>query len=39
MAENGVSGQSQLKTGRNGRDIYIQVPLGTIIKLDNTKKN
>jgi len=33
VAGNGVNGQKQLKTGKNGKDIYIKVPLGTVIKL------
>ncbi|CAI2193384.1 9908_t:CDS:2, partial [Funneliformis geosporum] len=31
-----VNGQKQLKTGKNATDIYIKVPLGTIIKLANS---
>ncbi len=31
-AENGVPGGKSLKDGRNGKDIIIQVPVGTIIK-------
>lgn len=35
IADSGMSGQNQLKTGKNGKDIYIKVPLGTIIKSMN----
>jgi GTP-binding protein len=31
-AENGTAGSSSMKTGKNGEDIFIHVPLGTIIK-------
>ena len=34
-AQNGVQGSSNSKTGRDGDDIIIKVPIGTIIK--NTK--
>ena len=30
-AQNGAPGQGRNKTGRNGRDLYIEVPIGTII--------
>ena len=36
-AGNGANGQNQLKTGKNGENIYIKVPLGTIIKLSEEK--
>ena len=32
IASNGENGQKQLKTGKNGENVYIKVPLGTIIK-------
>ena len=32
IASNGGNGQKQLKTGKNGENVYIKVPLGTIIK-------
>lgn len=32
MAGNGGNGQKQLKTGKSGKNIYIKVPLGTVIK-------
>ncbi len=32
QAEKGQQGRSGLKTGRNGRDIVIPVPVGTVIK-------
>lgn len=31
-AENGGAGSSNLKTGKNGEDIYLSVPLGTVAK-------
>jgi len=30
-AEDGFNGQKNCKTGRNGKDLFIQVPLGTVI--------
>lgn len=35
-AENGQSGAGALKTGRNGKDINLKVPVGTIIKEINS---
>ncbi len=35
-AERGKHGQGSCKTGRSGRDIYIKVPLGTVIYDDET---
>lgn len=35
-AENGHSGGKQTSTGANGADIYIEVPLGTVIKNTDT---
>jgi len=32
MAEHGSSGSGQLCTGKNGEDIYLDVPLGTVAK-------
>ncbi|MBH09456.1 MAG: GTPase ObgE [Candidatus Marinimicrobia bacterium] len=32
IAENGENGSGALKTGRNGKDIIIKVPVGTLIK-------
>lgn len=32
FAEHGVSGSENRSTGANGKDIYIEVPLGTIVK-------
>ena len=32
MAEHGASGSGQLQTGKNGEDIYLDVPLGTVAK-------
>ncbi|MFZ5947640.1 MAG: GTPase ObgE [Stygiobacter sp.] len=37
-AENGQPGSSSLKDGRNGIDIYIKVPVGTIIKDAQTEE-
>lgn len=31
QAENGQTGSGSNKTGRNGKDIYIRVPLGTVV--------
>ena len=31
-AENGTSGSANLRTGKNGEDIYLNVPLGTVAK-------
>ncbi len=35
VAEKGENGKSKARTGREGQDIYIQLPLGTIIKLNS----
>ena len=32
MAEHGASGSGQLQTGKNGEDIILDVPLGTVAK-------
>lgn len=32
IAEDGVSGASSLKDGKNGKDVVIKVPVGTVIK-------
>lgn len=32
MAENGCPGEGSLKTGRNGEDIILHLPVGTILK-------
>jgi GTP-binding protein len=37
-ADNGEIGGSSLKDGKNGKDIIIKVPVGTIIKDADTKK-
>ena len=34
-AENGQPGQGQKKTGKNGKDLIIQVPVGTLLKDEN----
>jgi len=31
-AENGASGSGGLRTGKNGADIYLDVPVGTVVK-------
>lgn len=36
-AQNGLTGGKNKKTGKNGKNLYIQVPLGTII-YDNERK-
>ncbi|MEO5967171.1 MAG: GTPase ObgE [Ferruginibacter sp.] len=36
LAEDGVNGSGNNSTGRNGKDIIIEVPLGTIAKDDET---
>lgn len=38
MAENGQSGSGSLRTGGSGKDIIIEVPLGTIIKDAETEQ-
>ncbi|HDY75890.1 MAG TPA: GTPase ObgE, partial [Candidatus Marinimicrobia bacterium] len=35
-AKNGQPGSSNQKTGKNGEDALIRVPLGTVIKIENT---
>lgn len=35
-AENGASGGKQTSTGADGADVYIEVPLGTVIKNSDT---
>jgi GTP-binding protein len=37
-AKNGTAGSSCLKTGKNGKDIRIEVPIGTIIRNINTSE-
>lgn len=37
-AENGEGGSGRLQHGKNGKDIYIQVPCGTVIKDAVTKQ-
>lgn len=37
IAENGTAGGGSRKTGRNGKDITIRVPVGTIIKEKDSK--
>ncbi len=38
QADNGVPGSSNQKTGRDGEDVRIRVPLGTLIRDRNTSK-
>ncbi len=38
IAQNGQPGGSSLKDGKNGKDVYIKVPVGTIIKDADTGK-
>lgn len=38
LAENGANGEGGNRTGRNGKDIIIEVPLGTIAKDSETGK-
>ena len=35
-AENGEGGHGKLQNGKNGKDVYIKVPCGTVIKDANT---
>lgn len=37
-AENGEKGGSSLKDGKSGKDIYIKVPIGTIVKSAETEE-
>lgn len=37
-AENGENGRDSLKKGRQGEDVYIDVPLGTVVKEAETGK-
>ncbi|NQX84129.1 MAG: GTPase ObgE [Mycoplasmataceae bacterium] len=36
-AENGLNGESAMKHGRNGNDLFVDVPLGTVVKKDNER--
>ena len=38
QAENGHSGRGSNKTGKNGKDITILVPAGTVVRLKGSKK-
>jgi GTPase len=38
IAENGENGSKNTSTGRSGKDIYIEVPLGTIARDEETKE-
>jgi GTP-binding protein len=35
VAPNGYPGQTNQKTGRNGTDIYLKIPVGSVISYDN----
>ncbi len=35
-AENGAPGEGNQKTGKNGNDLYISLPLGTTLKIHNS---
>mgnify|MGYP003304964646 CR=1 FL=1 len=36
LAEHGEAGSGQLRTGKNGQDIYLDVPVGTVVKNRDT---
>lgn len=36
LAEHGEAGSGQLRTGKNGEDIYLDVPIGTVVKNADT---
>ncbi len=38
VAERGGNGGSSLKDGKNGQDIFIKVPVGTIVKSEETEE-
>ena len=38
MAEHGASGSGQLQKGKNGEDIYLDVPLGTVARDAETRE-
>lgn len=38
FAENGENGGSSLKDGKTGKDIYIKVPVGTIVKSEESEE-
>ena len=38
QAEHGAHGSSNLKTGSQGKDVYIDVPLGTIVRDDESEE-
>ncbi len=38
VAENGENGGSSLKDGKSGNDIFIKVPIGTIVKSDESEE-
>lgn len=37
-AEDGQNGSENLKTGRDGKDVYIDVPLGTVVRNSETEE-
>lgn len=36
MAEHGEAGSGQLRTGKNGEDVFLEVPVGTVVKNGDT---
>ena len=36
MAEHGEAGSGQLRTGKNGEDVFLDVPVGTVVKNGDT---
>lgn len=36
LAEHGEAGSGQLRTGKNGEDVYLDVPVGTVVKNADT---
>lgn len=38
VAENGKPGEGSLKSGSSGRDLYIYVPLGTVVYIEGKEK-
>jgi GTP-binding protein len=36
MAEHGEAGSGQLRTGKNGEDVFLDIPVGTIVKNGDT---
>ena len=38
MAEHGEAGSGQLRTGKNGEDVFLDVPVGTVVKNGDTRE-